>query len=275
MSGRAAVLWLSWLAACAAHAAELRVCADPNNLPFSNEKLEGFENALAALIADELDRTVRYAWWPQRRGFIRSTLQAKRCDVVMGVPRGFALVQSTAPYYRSTYVFVTQRSRALDITSFDDPKLRDLTIGLHAIGDDYNNVPPAQSLAARGLADNVRGYSIYGAYSQPDPPRALIDAVARGEVDIAIAWGPLAGYFAGRSAVPLALTPVDPHDVRTETPMTFEISMGVRPGDSVLRTELDKVLQRRRLDIRKLLEKYGVPLVVSPGVQTEAVPAAE
>jgi mxaJ protein len=248
----------------AASAAELRVCADPNNLPFSNERLEGFENALAALIAKDLGRTVRYTWWPQRRGFIRSTLGAGRCDVVMGVPSAFELAQTTAPYYRSTYVFVARRDRKLDIRSFDDPRLRELTIGLHAIGDDYSNVPPAQALGARGLAENVRGYSIYGAYSQRDPPRALIDAVALGEVDVAIAWGPLAGYFAQRSKVPLDITPVSPSLDRTGLPMTFEISMGVRRNEAELRSELEQVLERRKSDVRRLLTRFGVPLAGTP-----------
>jgi mxaJ protein len=249
------------LAASTAPATELRVCADPNNLPFSNERLEGFENALAELIAKDLGRSVRYAWWPQRRGFIRSTLDAGRCDVVMGVPRSFELTQTTSAYYRSTYVFVSRSDRGLDISSFDDPRLRQLRIGLHAIGDDYANVPPAQSLAARGLVDNLRGYSIYGAYSQPDPPRALVDAVARGEIDIAIAWGPLAGYFVERSTVPLTIVPVSPYDERTGMPMTFDIAMGLRRGDPGLRTELERVLTRRERDIRRLLTNYGVPLV--------------
>src|SRR4051812_19530688 len=182
----------------------LRVCADPNNLPFSNARGEGFENRLAALVASELGRKkVVYTFFPQRRGFIRNTLRAGTCDVVMGIPAGFEMVRPTTPYYRSSYVFVTRKDAGVPIASFDDPRLRTLRIGIHVIGDDYNNVPPAEALATRHIVDNVRGFPIYGAYSEPDPPRALVDAVARQEIDVAIAWGPLAGYFAPREPVPL------------------------------------------------------------------------
>lgn len=240
---------------------ELRVCADPNNMPFSNARGEGFENALAELIARELGRRVRYTWWPQRRGFIRHTLAAGRCDLVMGVPADYRLAEPTHPYYRSTYVFVTRRDRHLHLTSFDDPRLRHLVIGLHTIGDDYNNVPPAQALALRGLAQNVRGYSIYGDYSKPDPPRALIDAVARGEIDVAIAWGPLAGYFARREPVPLTVSPLEPSSRNASRPMSFAISLGVRPGDTAFKAALDEILTRRSADVRALLARYDVPLV--------------
>jgi len=247
---------------------ELRVCADPNNMPFSNERGEGFENALAELVAKDLGRTVRYIWWPQRRGFIRNTLAAGKCDVVMGVPATYELAEPTRPYYRSTYVFVTRADRNLRITSFDDPRLKHLSIGIHTIGDDYNNVPPAQMLAFRGLVNNVRGYSIYGDYSKPDPPRDLIDAVARGEVDVAIAWGPLAGYFARREPVPLAVHPLQQDGgpqspERLGLPMTFDISMAVRPGASELEAALNGVIARRKKEIAALLSRFDVPLVSS------------
>jgi quinoprotein dehydrogenase-associated probable ABC transporter substrate-binding protein len=239
---------------------ELRVCADPNNLPFSNQQGEGFENALARLVARDLGRSVTYTWWPQRRGFIRNTLRAGRCDVVMGIPAAFELAQPTRPYYRSTYVFVTRRDRGLDIRSFDDPILKQLKIGIHVIGDDYANVPPAQALVRRGIIGNVRGYSIYGDYSQPNPPAMLIDAVAQGQVDLAIAWGPLAGYFATRSPIPLSIVPVAPLLDPPSLSFVFDISMGVRREAQELRAVLDQVIERRQLEIRSLLEQYGVPL---------------
>jgi mxaJ protein len=240
------------------HAETLRVCADPNNLPFSNAKEEGFENALARLVAGDLGADVSYTWWPQRRGFIRNTLRAKQCDLVIGVPAGYELVQTTNPYYRSTYVFVTRKDGP-QVTSLDDPALRKLRIGVHVVGDDGSNVPPAQALANRGIVANIRGYSIYGDYSLPDPPRTLIDAVARDEVDVAIAWGPLAGYFASREPAALTLTAVPPDS--SPLPMSFAIAMGVRRGDDALRARLDEVIDRRREDIRSLLIRYGVPLL--------------
>src|SRR5205085_972692 len=144
-----------------ASARELRVCADPNNLPFSNDGLEGFENKIVALLGQELKAEVSYTWWAQRRGFIRNTLKAKSCDLTAGTVAGLSMLASTAPYYRSTYVFVT-RPDLPEITSFDDPALRKLKIGVHLIGDDGFNVPPAHALAPRGIGDNVRGYSPNG-----------------------------------------------------------------------------------------------------------------
>jgi mxaJ protein len=242
----------------------LRVCADPNNLPFSNQRGEGFENALARLVARELGRNLQYTWWPQRRGFIRHTLGSGSCDLVMGVPAGFELVDPTSPYYRSGYVFVTRADRHLDLRGFDDPRLRELRIGLHAIGDDYANVPPAQALANRGIVGNIRGYSIYGDYSRPDPPRALIDAVANGDVDVAIAWGPLAGYFAAREPTPLVVTPVagaGSHDPA----MQFDISAGVRHGDTSLKAAVERVLGSRREEVDGLLREFHVPVVPPEG----------
>jgi quinoprotein dehydrogenase-associated probable ABC transporter substrate-binding protein len=242
-------------------AAALAVCADPNNLPFSNDKLEGFENKLAQLVGRELGVPVRYTWMPQRRGFVRNTLRAHRCDVIMGVPASFELARPTEPYYRSTYVFVYRKDRHLQVHSFDDPLLRRLRIGVHVIGDDYASVPPAAALAHRNIIRNVVGYSIYGDYSKPNPPADLIDAVARGDVDVAIAWGPLAGYFVQRAAVPLEVVPVSPQVDLPFLPFVFDIAMAVRRGDDSLRTRLDAVLEHRQDEIQQLLREYGVPLV--------------
>src|SRR4051812_7543 len=195
---------------------DLRVCADPNNLPFSNRAGEGFENRLAEMVAQKLGKFVVYTWWAQRRGFIRHTLKAGDCDVVMGVPAHYDLVETTRPYYRSTYVFVSQAARLLQLKAIDDPQLRRLSIGVHLIGDDGNNTPPAHALGQQGIVDNVRGYMIYGDYREPDPPARLIEAVGRGEIDIAAAWGPLAGFSAEKSKIPptsyphLAGAPIPP-----------------------------------------------------------------
>ncbi len=239
----------------------LRVCADPNNLPFSNERREGFENRLAELVARDLGARLEYVWWAQRRGFIRNTLAAGECDVVFGVPSRLERVLPTAPYLRSSYVFVSRDTIAPPITSLDDPRLRTLRIGVHLIGDDYTNTPPAHALARRGIVRNVAGYTIYGDYSEPNPPARIIEALGRGEIDVAIVWGPFAGYFAPRQRVPLRITPVSPASDGPAIPFQFDISLGVRHGNDSLRSELDAVLIRRKGEIRRILAGYGVPMI--------------
>ncbi|HEV2912328.1 MAG TPA: substrate-binding domain-containing protein [Pyrinomonadaceae bacterium] len=239
----------------------LRVCADPNNLPFSNRALEGFENKIAAIVARELNTDVEYTWWAQRRGFIRNTLKANVCDLVVGVPTSFELAQTTSPYYRSTYVFVYRGGRGLNIRSLDDPILRELKIGVQMIGDDSANTPPAHALSNRKIIENVRGYTVYGDYAQANPPARIIGAVVKGEVDVAIVWGPLAGYFAKRQKVPLEITPVSPEIDLPYLPFVFDISMGVRRGDDAFREELEQILVRKRAEIESILDAYGVPRV--------------
>jgi mxaJ protein len=241
----------------------LRVCADPNNLPFSNEKGEGFENRLAELVARDLGRRVQYTWWAQRRGYVRNTLKAGRCDVLMGVPTGLGPVLTTRPYYRSTYAFVSRQSTPR-IASLDDPRLRTLHVGVQIIGDDFANAPPATALTNRGIVRNVRGYSVFGDYREPNPPSRIVRAVADGEIDVAIVWGPLAGYFARRSTVPLRVVPVTPEIDVPYLPFVFDIAMGVRRGDTTLRHTLDTVIVRRRRDIDRLLAEYGVPRADTP-----------
>jgi quinoprotein dehydrogenase-associated probable ABC transporter substrate-binding protein len=237
----------------------LRVCADPNNLPFSNAKQEGFENALARLFARELGDSLEYYWWPQRRAWVRHTMGEGKCDVAIGVPASFDPLTTTQPYYRSTYVFVSRADRRYDLHSLDDPRLRTLRIGLHFIGTDYSNPPPAHALGARGIVRNVVGYSIYGNFRDANPPARLIEAVARGDVDVAIVWGPLAGYFAAREPVKLVVTPVEPAlDPRTGIRFDFPIAVGVRKGDAVLRDAIQRVLDRRRSAVDSILLRYGV-----------------
>jgi mxaJ protein len=237
----------------------LRVCADPNDLPYSNQAEAGYENAVASLVAADLHRRLQYAWRPQRRGFIRNTLKAGACDVVMGVPAQLEIARTTIPYYRSSYVFVTRRDRR-SVRSLDDASLRTMKIGVQIVGEDYDNPPAVQALAERGLTSQVRGYTVYGDYARPEPQRTLIDDVVAGRVDTAIAWGPLAGYFARRSAVPLALTRVGPAGDAT-TPFVFDIAMAVRRDDDRLASALNDTIARRRADIRVVLERFGVPLV--------------
>ena len=250
-------------------AGTLRACGDPNNLPYSNARLEGFENELVALVADELGLDTAWTWFPQRRGFARMTLRAGECDVIAGVPSSYEQALTTAPYYRSTYVFVTRADRQLDIASLDDPRLRTLRVGVHTVGDDYANTPGAEALARRGLAGNVVGYSIYGDYTRESPPGALIDAVADGEVDVAIAWGPIAGWFARRASAPLRLEPVTPQIDPPFTPFVYDVSMAVRRGEDSLKLELEDALRRRAPEIRALLGRYAVPVVQTgrPGLR--------
>ena len=247
---------------------ELRVCADPNNLPFSNRREEGFENRLAELIATELDSRVRYTWWPQRRGFIRNTLAAGKCDLVMGTTFGAERVLTTTPYYRSIYVFVFRKDRHLTVTSLDDPALRTLRIGVQLVGDDYANTPPVHALSRRGISGNLVGFSVFGDYSQKNPPARIIDAVISRDVDLAVAWGPLAGYFAKRSPVPLEIVPVSPAVDPPGLRFTFDISLAVRPNDATFKEQLEGILERKRSDIDRILKDYGVPRV--PVAETES-----
>jgi mxaJ protein len=240
---------------------ELRVCSDPNNLPFSNRRQEGFENRLATLIADEMGATVRYTWWPQRRGFLRNTLWADSCDLVMGVPPGTERTLTTAPYYRSSYVFVYRKDRGLNIRSLDDPALRTLRIGVQLVGDDYANTPPVHALSRRGITGNLVGFSVFGDYSQENPPARIIDAVISRDVDLAVAWGPLAGYFAKHSPVPLEIVPVSPAVDPAGLRFTFDISLAVRSDDTARLNQLQEILDRRRSAIDSILRAFGVPLV--------------
>lgn len=248
---------------------QLRVCADPNNLPFSNEDGEGFENRIAELVADELDAELSYTWWAQRRGFIRNTLKAGTCDLVVGVPAGYELVETTDAYYRSAYVYVYRADRGLDLRSMRDPRLRELTIGVHLIGDDGANPPPAHALGEQGIVDNVVGYMIYGDYREPNPPARLVEAVAQGALDVAAVWGPIGGYFAKQASVPLEAVPIT--DTAGFAPLRFEfgVAMGVRKGESDFRDELNGILERRRDDIHALLDRYGVPRVEATGAETQ------
>ncbi|HEY9516324.1 MAG TPA: substrate-binding domain-containing protein [Gemmatimonadaceae bacterium] len=241
---------------------DFRVCSDPNNLPFSNQRGEGFENEIAELFARDLGATVSYEWLAQQRGFARKTLKTGACDVIMGVPAHYDPVLTTKPYYRTTYVFVYRAANGPRVTSFDDPALKRIKVGIHVIGDDYENTPPAQALAVRGIIRNVKGYRLVDDYSKPNPPSHIIDAVARGDIDVAIVYGPFAGYFAPRESVKLAVAPVTSSvDTSSGMPFTFEIAMGVRPGDTTRAAMLDSLIDRERPAINELLERYGVPRV--------------
>jgi len=251
---------LGTIVAAGAPAAPLRVCADPNNMPYSNRAQQGFENRLATMVARELHRPLAYYWFPQRRAFVRETLDAGQCDLIMGVPRQYGRVLPTRAYYSSSYAFVSRADRQLEIRSLDDPRLRTLTIGIQITGDDYENPPAAQALAARHIVNNVRGFSVYGDYSRPDPQRAIVDAVARSEVDLAIVWGPQAGFFAKHEPVKLRVDPIAAHRDGAALSFAFDIAMGVRRDAVALRDQLDDVIARDLPQIHQLLAEYRVPL---------------
>jgi mxaJ protein len=232
---------------------ELRVCSDPNNLPFSNDRGEGFENKIAELLARSLDAHLQYTWWAQRRGFLRNTLEAKSCDVVMGVPAQADNVLPTRPYYRSSYVFVWRRGGRA-VRSLDDPALRGLRIGVPVVGDDGANPPPVHALGRRGIVDNVVGFSVYGDYASPNPPLRIMDALARRQIDVAVVWGPLAGSFARD----VQIAPVTPSS-DAGLPFVFAISLGVRRGDVQRQRELDAVLVQRRAEVERILDAFRVP----------------
>jgi mxaJ protein len=236
---------------------ELRVCADPDNFPFSNQQQEGFENKIAQVLAEDLRALLQYTWRPQRRGFIRDTLKAGLCDLVIGVPSGYDMVLSTKPYYSSTYVFVYAKDRNLKLSSFDDPVLPGVRIGVQAFGEDGANSPAVHALTQRGIVSNVVGFMLFG--TADEPPGKIIDSVASGAIDVAIVWGPFAGIFAKRQPVALQVMPVSD---RAPLPFVYDISMGVRIGDTAFREELEAVMDRRRGEIRKVLQSYGVPLVI-------------
>lgn len=239
----------------------LRVCADPNNMPYSNQAQQGFENKIADLLAADRHARLEYTWWAERRGFVRNTLKAGTCDLFIGVPAGFDMADTTRPYYRSSYVFVTRHDRALHLRSLDDPRLRRLRVGVQMIGDDFNNSPPAHALTNRGIVTNVVGYVVYGNYAAPNPLDRIVSAVDRGDIDAALVWGPPAGYFARRSAHALDIVPVTPQTDGPALPFAFDMSMGVRRGNTALRDELNDFIARRQADIDRILEAYGVPRV--------------
>jgi mxaJ protein len=238
---------------------ELVVCADPNNLPFSNQHGQGFENRLAQLVARDLGVPLRYVWWAQRRGFVRNTLTEAKCELWPGVATGLERMLTTHPYYRSTYVFVSRADSRLHGLTLDDARLKDIPVGVQMIGNDAMNTPPAHALARRGVIQNVHGYTVYGDYRQPNPPARIIDAVANGEIEVGLVWGPLAGYFASRSPAQLVVQPVTPELDAGIWPMAYDISMGISRDEPLLRTQVDAILAREQPAIEHILDNYHVP----------------
>jgi mxaJ protein len=241
------------LVSTAAAAADLRVCAEPDNLPFSHQNQSGFENRIARILADDLALDLRYEWQPQRRGFVRKTLGSDLCDAWIGVPAGFERVLATKPYYRSTYVFVYG---ARPLRSFDDPSLASLRVGVQLPGNDGAATPAGYALAAKGAVENVHGYPIYGEHPAAE---RIVEAVARGELDAGVVWGPAAGFFARANKLRVASAHA-PKELET-MPFEFSIAIGVKRGNRELRDQLDAALARRKSEIDAVLDEFAVPRV--------------
>ena len=236
----------------------IRVCADPDNMPLSNQKGEGFEQKLAELIAKEWNAKVEYAWWPVRRGFFARALNGRYCDLAVEAPPALDIASVTKPYFRSGYVFVTRKDSGLDIKSLADPRLKKLRIGVNLLNSDAENTPPAMALSKYGVVGNLKGYSTF--YTDTERPEDIVNDVAKKDIDVAIVWGPLAGYFAKQSPVPLSLQPLAERDSLSDLPFRFDIGMAVRRKDRALRDSLQKVLDRKGPEIQAILKEYGVPV---------------
>ena len=268
-----------WLATCiaalslglrplaASEQRQLRVCADPSNLPSSDDAEAGFDNRIVRLIAADLDAAVTYAWAAERRGFLRRTLQAGTCDLVMSVPDGLATLATARSYDRSSYAFVT-RSDGPALTGLDDPALQHLRIGLPVLGAEGANTPPAHALGRRGLAPNITGYSVRAETEDVSPSARIVSAVAAGEIDVAILWGPIAGYFARRHGPGLIVRPTGADPRAPEFKFDYAMAIWVRRDDPALLEELNASLDRHRDDIGRILSDYGVPQT-SPGGRTD------
>ena len=232
----------------------LRVCADPNNMPFSNEKGEGFENKLAELFAEKLQKKLDYAYYPQATGFVRNTLGAHRCDVIMGFPQGDDLAQGTNPYYRTAYALVAKPGSGLDeVATLDDPRLKGKRIGIVA------GTPPATYMAVHGLMANAKPYPLMIDTRVDSSAKAMINDLISGAIDAGILWGPMAGFYAGKANPPLHVMPLVKE---TKGPgLVYRVGMGVRSADQNWKRELNRLIQENQPTINKILLDFGVPLL--------------
>lgn len=234
-----------------------RACADPRNLPFSDEQGDGFENKLAALLAGKLNEPVSFTYFPQVIGFVRNTLNADRCDVVMGVAQGDDLMQTTNPYYHTAYALVFKPNDGLDgVQSLEDPRLKDKRIGIVA------GTPPATIMVRDGLMAKAKPYALTVDTRYDSPTKAMIDDLVAGQIDAGVLWGPIAGYYARQGGNKLTVVPLlHEHGV----PMDFRISLGVRHSDQDWKRTLNRLIADNQDAINKLLEDYGVPLLDQQG----------
>ncbi len=249
----------------------LRVCADPENMPFSNQKGEGLENKVAELLARTWNSRLEYVWWAAPRGLSRM-LNGQYCDVLIQAPAGYELAGVTRPYYRTGYVIVTRRDRGLDIRSLDDPRLKTLKIGVHVYANDAENSPPAMALSAHGVVGNLVGFGTVYVGGQ-DHPEDIVKAVVDGTVDLAIVWGPIAGYYAKQLGADLVLTPLEDDSV-SGIPFQFSMGMATRRRERALRDSLQQFLDANGPALRAILQEYGVPLLPIPADTARRVGAA-
>jgi quinoprotein dehydrogenase-associated probable ABC transporter substrate-binding protein len=232
----------------------LRVCADPRNLPFSNEKGEGFENKLAEFFATKLQKKIDYMYFPQATGFVRMTLGAHRCDVIMGFPQGDDLVQGTNPYYRTAYALVSKPNSGLDdVTTLEDARLKGKHIGIVA------GTPPATNMAVNGLMTSAKPYPLMIDTRVDSSAEAMINDLNKGDIDAAILWGPMAGFYAKKASPPLHVTPLVKE--KTGPQLVYRIGMGVRRADQNWKRLLNRLIQENQGEINKILSDYGLPLL--------------
>lgn len=256
---------VSWGLAQAETGWDLRVCSDPNNMPYSNRAEEGFENRVAEILADEMGAQLSYVWYPARQLLIRELFREGQCDLLMGLQDGNPLAITSLPYYQSTYVFVYREDAPFEIDSLDDPDLAKLKIGVQVPPGDGTALPPTEALIAKGYR-NFEGFSLAGDYSRPEPARPIIDAVVDGTVDMAVVWGPIGGYFANKASAPLKVVPVTPQVVSVPTflPMVIPISVAARQGDEDFADLLDRAIAARWDEIQAVLDDYYIPQVRLP-----------
>ncbi len=236
---------------------QLRVCADPSNMPFSTRKKEGFENKIAEIIGEELGVPVNYTWFPQSIGFIRQTLDKKRCDVIIGYVATHELVLNSNPYYRTSYVLVHRKGEFDGFKSLDDPRLKDKKIGVIA------GTPPVDVLAENNLLDNIKSYHRMVDRRYFSPAEEMLGEISEGKLDVGLLWGPIGGYFAKKASPELAVVPLINEKVGPR--MAYRITLGVRRREKVWKRQLNRILRRRQEDINKILQEYGVPLLDDNG----------
>jgi quinoprotein dehydrogenase-associated probable ABC transporter substrate-binding protein len=232
----------------------LRVCADPRNLPFSNDKGEGFENKLGELFAEKLQKKLNYTYFPQATGFVRMTLAAYRCDVIMGFPQGDDLVQGTNPYYRTAYALVAKQGSGLDeVATLGDDRLKGKHIGIVA------GTPPATNMSANGLMAGAKSYPLMVDTRIDSSAELMINDLTSGKIDAAILWGPIAGFYAKKASPPLHVTPLVKET--TGSRLVYRIGMAVRPADQNWKRLLNRLIQENQPAINNILLDFGVPLL--------------